>query len=70
MNHGEGVKFRFDKLTISPYDLVLGEGLFVDEQLFLFDKNGSRLSICSSYKSFLTVKVRRCNVEVIKLVGN
>ena len=26
MKHDESVKFKFDKLTIGPYDLVLGEG--------------------------------------------
>ena len=60
MKHDERVKFRFDKLTISPYDLVLGEGLFIDKEIaFLFDKNGFGLLIYSSYKSFFTVKVKR-----------
>ena len=33
MKHDERIKVRFDELTISRYDLVSGEALFIDEQI-------------------------------------
>ena len=73
MKHDDRIKFRFDKLTIIPYDLVLGEGLFIEEQITFFSAEMVFVFqhvLRSSYKSSFTVKVKRCNVEVMKLVGN
>ena len=66
MRHDEPIKFRFDKLTISPYDLVLAEGLFIDEQItFSF-----RQKWFSSFNMFLLQIFLYYKGQVVQRGGN
>ena len=68
MKHDERIKFRFDELTISRYDLVSGEALFIDEQItFSFRQKWFRLSICSSL--FLQIFLY-CKDQAVQRGGN